>query len=356
MQLITFYPGPAKVYPQVAQYMQDAYESGVLSINHRSQEFMEICRKVIDLTKFKLNIPADYTLMFVSSATESWEIISQSLAATLNCVHLYSDAFGRKWYQYDKKLNPDTTFEYPFSLQDKPEPDYVSFLNPDMFCFTQNETANGTQVRMETIRTFRQAYPDALIAVDVTSSLAGIELDFRLADVWFASVQKCLGLPAGLGVFICSPRAIERSISKEGHVRYNSLSFIYENIEKYQTPYTPNVLNIYLLMRVMEQINVIQLTAGRLRQQAADWYAFLENFSEYELLINNPEVRSDTVITVKSSEPNIRRIKELARQENIVLGNGYGTWKDTTFRIANFPAIAPDEIALLKDLLSRHLT
>jgi phosphoserine aminotransferase len=51
--------------------------------------------------------------------------------------------------------------------------------------------------------------PDALIAVDATSSMAGVELDWQSADIWFASVQKCFGLPAGMAVMVCSPRALQ---------------------------------------------------------------------------------------------------------------------------------------------------
>jgi phosphoserine aminotransferase len=33
------------------------------------------------------------------------------------------------------------------------------------------------------------------------------------------------------------------------------------------------------------------------------------------------------------------------------LGNGYGKWKNSTFRIANFPAIEEFEITKLKEIL-----
>ena len=69
MSMITFYPGPSKVYPQVARYMQEAFEEGVLSINHRSAECMTITKSAIQLLHEKLNIPPDYSIYFVSSAT-----------------------------------------------------------------------------------------------------------------------------------------------------------------------------------------------------------------------------------------------------------------------------------------------
>ena len=47
--MITFYPGPSKIYPQVELYLQDAYQSGTLSMNHRSQGFMDVLKETLRL-------------------------------------------------------------------------------------------------------------------------------------------------------------------------------------------------------------------------------------------------------------------------------------------------------------------
>ncbi|MBL3656713.1 hypothetical protein [Fulvivirga sediminis] len=48
-------------------------------------------------------------------------------------------------------------------------------------------------------------------------------------------------------------------------------------------------------------------------------------------------------------------IQEKAAQEGIILGNGYGTNKVDSFRIANFPAIKKDEVKTLKKFLRKNL-
>lgn len=55
------------------------------------------------------------------------------------------------------------------------------------------------------------SHPDKLIAIDITSSAGGIKHDIADADMWFFSVQKCFGLPSGLGIFIANEKAITRS-------------------------------------------------------------------------------------------------------------------------------------------------
>ena len=89
--MITFYPGPSKVYPQVEQYISEAFASGLISSNHRSKGFMELLEQTIADLKAKLDVPAGYEVYFVSSATECWEIIAQSLLID-SSLHIYNGA------------------------------------------------------------------------------------------------------------------------------------------------------------------------------------------------------------------------------------------------------------------------
>jgi phosphoserine aminotransferase len=360
--MLTFYPGPSKVYPQVAQYMQDAFEAGVLSMNHRSAGFMDILKTTLHLMHQKLNIPDDYTVYFTSSATECWEIVAQSLTSR-HSAHHYNGAFGKKWFSYASHIVPQTSgslfqvaHTLPFDLfeleADTRRADFnrTRLAEAEVLCLTHNETSNGTHINMADLATLR-ACTSAIVAVDATSSLGGVVLDWTLADVWLASSQKCLGLPAGLGVLVCSPRALQHAQQVADQLRYNNLLFIHENFEKFQTHYTPNALGIYLLMRVMQQVDNIETVGAATQKRAQAWYHFLENETSWQALAQNTLVRSDTVVAVTGAPDAIESIKKKATAAGITLGNGYGEWRNITFRIANFPAIEPTEIEILKDFL-----
>ena len=225
--MISFYPGPSKVYLQIPEYVRDAYEQGVLSINHRSAEFVAISSRAIALVREKLDVPVDYTVFFASSSTECWEIISQSLVNQTS-FHVYNGAFGEKWFQYAKKLQPKTK-AYAFDLQETLAVDTLKIPDQtELIALTHNETSNGTALSHETLRAVRQRFSEPLIAVDATSSLAGVAVSVEQADIWYASVQKCFGLPAGLAVMLCSPRAIERAKQIGENDHYNSLLFMHE--------------------------------------------------------------------------------------------------------------------------------
>lgn len=348
----TFYPGPSRVYSNVTEYILDAYREGVLSINHRSEEFAELMIDLKSQLYNKLNIPADYEIAFASSATECWEMIAQSLIQKQS-FHIFNGAFGEKWKTYTARVI-DTMDHHSFDYQE--ELDVAALDLPEKtecLCITHNETSNGTQLSDASIHTLRKKYPDPLIAVDATSSMAGIALDFAVADVWFASVQKCFGLPAGLAVMILSPKAVARAVEVNENSRYNSLNFVLDNYRKNQAPYTPNVLNLYLLSRTMSKNKKIGDIDNKVEARYQDWCSHIESLSGLELMIKDEAIRSRTVLCVEGEPGLISEVKQEARKNGIIIGNGYGEWQSTTFRIANFPAIKSKEIANFQKFLSR---
>ncbi len=348
--MISFYPGPSKVYPQIPQYVLEAQQQGLLSINHRSEEFVAMSARTIQLLKQRLNIPESYQVFFVSSATECWEIISQSLVQHAS-FHVYNGAFGEKWYDYARKLQP-AAHGFSFGQEEKLNPNLWQVpAEVELLALTHNETSNGTAVDMEILKSIRQLHPQRLIAVDATSSMAGAHLDLSLADVWFASVQKCFGLPAGMALLICSPAAIRQANTLGENRHYNSLTSMIHHMQSWQTTHTPNVLNIYLLMRTLENREGIEQTAQTIQERYTRWMQDLQALPYASLLIKNAAVRSQTVIAVEALPEVILQLKESARKAGIILGNGYGIWKTTTFRIANFPAIETYEIEKLRTFL-----
>ncbi|HEY4651625.1 MAG TPA: aminotransferase class V-fold PLP-dependent enzyme [Pontibacter sp.] len=351
--MLNFYPGPSKVYPEVRSYLTAAYDEGILGAPHRGEQFVQLSRATVGLLKRKINIPEDYYIFFTSGATECWEILIQSLTKHKS-YHIYNGSFGEKWLQYAQKLRPKSE-GISFDLNETMPVEQLQIgSDTELICFTQNETSNGTQVSATSILNLHNRYRDTLIAVDATSSMAGLNLKFIKADIWFASVQKCFGLPAGLGVLVCSPRAIFRAkqMAERGH--YNSLVSMYEKMLNYQTTHTPNVLGIYLLRRVLEDRPFVKAIDQELTDRAQELYEFFAPFQDIQLLVENEEVRSKTVIALQSTERLVDDIKKRALHHNIRLGNGYGIWQRNTFRIANFPAILNEEYEELKRFFQHY--
>ncbi|MCC5944033.1 MAG: alanine--glyoxylate aminotransferase family protein [Bernardetiaceae bacterium] len=349
--MLNFYPGPSRVYDEVEAYLSDAYQEGILSIQHRSDAFVAISKQLQQSLRDKLQIPNGYCILYTTSATECWEIINQAYPARQS-LHIFNGAFGKKWHRYHTELSSDCQ-PFAFDIQERPPLEALPNTQGNaLLCLTHNETSNGTKLPDNYLSQLRQRYPEDIIAIDATSSLGGVSLPWGKADIWFASVQKCLGMPAGMALLIVSEKAIDAAEAKPH--RYNSLRFLVDKMQDFQTTYTPSVLHIYLLMRLMQQRGSIEQIDARIRVQAQEWYGFLAKI-KVKLLVQNPEVRSDTVIAISGDESFVFQTKYMAKEAGIILGNGYGDWAKTSLRIANFPAIADDEIFVLKDFLQEFI-
>jgi len=350
--MISFYPGPSQIYPQIKGLMHEAAVSGILSVNHRSPEFVELSQQCQQGLRKKLSIPSNFTIFYTSSATECWEIISESFIDK-SSLHIYNGAFGEKWFQYRKKIMPNA-FEMPFHFQKEISMNKVRRQPmPELVCITQNETSNCTQVKNKNIKKIKKHFNEALICVDATSSMAGIKLEWNYADIWFASVQKCFGLPAGMAIMICSPRALERALDADHNQHYNSLVFMHEKMQDYQTTHTPNVLNIFLLKRMLELVEPIETVSKKMKARGKKISKFFQDLG-YRNLVENSSVRSDTVLGIKGKAEEITAIKKAAKNEGFLLGNGYGTWKNNSFRIANFPALQDQDFEDLMEFFRNY--
>ncbi|MBT1689684.1 aminotransferase class V-fold PLP-dependent enzyme [Dawidia soli] len=351
--MISFYPGPSRVHREIPAYVRDAYAQGIMSINHRSDAFVDMSKRTIGLLKAKLGIPKNYTVFFTSSATECWEIIAQSLV-TDKSYHLYNGSFGQKWFDYTKRIRP-LAEPMPFHVNEPLDPTRLIFdLKDGLLCLTHNETSNGTQVHNRIIKAIKRNNPSYLVAVDATSSMAGVQLDFKSADIWYASVQKCFGLPAGLGILVCSPQTLERAQAIGERTHYNSLLFMMDMMEKWQTPFTPNVLSIYLLMRVMEAAPPIKEVHETTVDRYEQWRDFLKKRKTIQHFVEAEAVHSHTVVPVRAEPKVMDTIKKSARKAGLLLGEGYGDFKASSFRIANFPALTQKEVRTLMTFLQDY--
>lgn len=348
-----FYPGPSRLAPNIDVYLHNAYDSGLLEANHRSSFFMDFLKETIQNTKAKLDIPDKYEVFFTSSATECWEITVQSLLHN-KVQFLYSGAFGKKWFKYGV-INPQAISELNkakssirgtrFFVDQSADEVEIDSEN-SCLCIVSSETSNGTQITNQTIRDLKtKMSTESLILVDATSSLGGIAHDISLADVWFGSSQKCFGLPSGLGIMIVSPKAIEKAKEINERNHYNSLLNISENFQKNQTHYTPNTLGIFLFSEVIKNRPHILKIDSHLKTRAKHLYNEMSQCSFCEPLVTNLQTRSDTVLAFTSER--VGELHKYLSEKDIIVGKGYGEWKSSSFRIANFPSIPDVDFDLL---------
>jgi phosphoserine aminotransferase len=356
MNTIYYTPGPAALYPTVTQHLQKAISEHIPSMSHRSSQFRALYQSVYEGLKELLDLPAGYGIFFLGSATEIWERILQ------NCVekdsfHLVNGAFSRKFYDFAGNLQKqahkqEVAFGQGFAIHDIQVPE-----SAEMIAFTQNETSSGVATPLETIHAIKEQYPNKLVVVDAVSSAPYPEFDFTKIDSAFFSVQKAFGLPAGLGVWIAHEKCLEKAkqVASKGHITgtFNQLPNLWKFFEKFETPATPNVLTIYLLDKVIQ--DMLKVGKERIRQEtdlkAIMLYDFLRESEQFDVFVENPDFQSNTVIVANTRKP-ARPILEYLAQKGLIVGSGYDKSLEQ-IRIANFPATSVEQIEILIEAMGQ---
>jgi phosphoserine aminotransferase len=356
MRSIFFTPGPAQLYPTFEQHLTTFVEQQLGSISHRSQAYRALHQFTVEQLRTLLSIPDTHQVLFLGSASEAWERILLNCVAT-HSHHLVNGSFSQKFYAYAQALGLEATQHTKPLGQGFNAADCAVPPSTELVAATHNETSTGVQMPIAEIHALKRAYPNTLLAVDMVSSAPYPALDYSLVDTAFFSVQKAFGLPAGLGVWIVNERCLAKAeqlrAERAHHIgAHHDLPTLWSNALKHETPATPNVMGIFLLGKIAEDLNRIGIESLRKETEvkAKLLYDFIEADERFSPFVTNPSHRSQTVIVADTVAPAANLIASL-KQEGLVIGSGYGANKDRQMRIANFPATSLDQIEMLLQAL-----
>jgi phosphoserine aminotransferase len=354
MTQANFTPGPSQLYFTVKDHVRRAFRDGIPSLSHRSPTFEAIFESTTVGLRELLGIPDDFSIVFVSSATEIWERSIQNLVEE-SSLHFVNGAFSYRYFEVAQQL-----MKKPMKVEVADGKGFSSNEadgNPELIALTQNETSTGVSLPLSFVHSFRQRYPQSLIAVDAVSSLPYPAFDFNTIDSLFFSVQKGFGLPAGLGVWIVNDRCIAKSekllTSRVNIGSYHTLPSLISFAKKKQTPETPNVLGLYLLSKVVEDFLHKGITAIRKETEyrAALLYHWLDTAQIAKPFVTEAAFRSNTVVVMECKSAMDKIIPAL-NARGLFPGDGYGKARSTQLRFANFPAHSKEQYELLVDTLN----
>jgi phosphoserine aminotransferase len=355
MMPTNFTPGPSQLYFTVSDHAKQAFKEGIPSISHRSKLFEQISKETTDGLRQLLNIPSDYHLFFTGSATEIWERIIQNLVEEKS-FHLVNGSFSKRFYEIAQQLEKKPAklqvteglgFEESISVPDGTE----------LIAITQNETSTGVSMPLELIYKLKENNPQALVAVDAVSSLPYPDIDISKIDSIFFSVQKGFGLPAGLGVWVVNQKCIDKAeqLLKKGISigSYHNIPSLLSHAIKNQTPETPNVLTIYLLNKVVQDFLRRGITTIRKETEYKSTLLY-QALAKHELVsaaVKDKKFQSRTVIVAESGS-HTEKLTQFLSEKKLFPGDGYGPFKKTQLRFANFPAHSKEQYEMLVDRLA----
>lgn len=356
MKKIFFTVGPSELYFTIESHLKEALKLNVPSISHRSQEFRDIMKKAKGNLREIFQLPDDFHIIFTASASEFWDKLLINFVET-NVGFISVGAFSKKFSDTAIKWGKrGSVIKSP--LGSFPTNEEIQFTNyPELIGLTHNETSTGVSAPFDVFEHLRKSYPESLIAVDAVSSVPYPTFDFSNIDIMYFSVQKGFGLPAGLGIGLINEKALQkaRSLRESGTLAGYSddLITIAKKASNNQTLSTPNILGIYLLSEVSQDMlnKGIDQIRRETEYKAAVMYQALDNHPQMELLVEKEELRSKTVIVAKTEYDN-QSIVSFLNDKGMVIGKGYGEAKTNQIRIANFPTHSKEQMEKLADLIT----
>ncbi len=360
---VFFTPGPAQPYPKLKAFMEEAWAEDVLSTSHRGAQFKDIYRRTDLALRALMDVPADWQIVFMGSATEAMERTLQGLVRRRSH-HFVNGAFSKKWYEMAWQLGKSPSVHRAGAGEGFGEVTLESEGDAELVCVTLSETSTGVvwpaaELAWLAAAVAARGEGQPLVAVDVVSAVPVVPVPWAQADAAFFLVQKAFGLPAGLGVLMLGPRAMERAeeLAADGEPvgSYHRLTELAKGGRQFQTPETPNVLAIYLLGRVAE--DMLARGIGALRDEnavrAATLYGAVNAHRRLEPFVADEAWRSPTVV-VAEVEGGSAGLHDHLAARGYVPGRGYGELKDRHIRIANFPASTDEEFEAVLEHLAQY--
>jgi phosphoserine aminotransferase len=353
---INFTPGPSQLYFTVEDHVRQAFKDGVPSLSHRSKEFEKISKEATEGLRELLNIPQGFYFYFTGSANEIWERVIQNLVEDQS-FHLVNGSFSKRFYEIALLLN-----KHPHKLEAENGKGFDATIQvpagTELIAVTHNETSTGISLPLETIYKLKESNPNMLLAVDAVSSLPFPDFDYTKLDSVFFSVQKGFGMPAGLGVWVVNEKCIAKAellLTKGISIgSYHNIPGFHSHALKNQTPETPNVLGIYLLGKVVNDMlrRGIKTIRQETEYKAALLYQTLKKHALINPFVKDAVFQSKTVIVADTGE-HTERITKFLLERGMQPGDGYGPSKKTQLRFANFPTHSKEQYELLADSLDQ---
>ena len=201
MTPISLNVGPSQISDAVARDIEEIARSGLLSESHRGPVVQAQLRDAVSALREAFEIPDTYEILFQPSATAAMETALRN-GARASTFHFVQGAFSGRFAATADRLGLRTgTYETQWHVAPVPL-DAVIDEDVELISVAHAETSAGQMWPREELAALRARHPEPLLCVDVTSSFGAMVMDWTIADYWFGSVQKCLGLPSGLGFAI----------------------------------------------------------------------------------------------------------------------------------------------------------
>lgn len=231
---------PQDVFEEASKAVKDFNGLSILEISHRSDDFVNVIEEARDLVKELLNVPENYSVLFLQGGASLGFLISalnmmreNKTGAYINTGTWSTKAIKEVEFTGGKELvvasSEDQNFNY---IPKKIEiPNNVDYLH-----FTSNNTIYGTQFKNYDFNT------NTPLVCDMSSDIFSKQIDVSKFDLIYAGAQKNIG-PAGTTLYI-----VKNDILNKSSLVVPSMLDLAKHVKGDSMFNTPPVFSIYVSM------------------------------------------------------------------------------------------------------------
>jgi phosphoserine aminotransferase len=329
-----------------------------MGTSHRRPTVRSVVRRVRDGMTALFALPDGYEVLLGNGgSTLFWDAAAFGLIER-RAQHLVCGEFSSKFAAVTRAA---PHLEDPDVIESAPGTAPAARANPDVdaYCFPHNETSTGVMLPVA------RPSDDGLVVVDATSGAGGLRVDPRTFDGYYFAPQKCFAGDAGIWIALCSPAAIERieRIAASGRWVPPSLDLgiALEQSRLDQTYNTPALASLFLLADQVEWMlgnGGLEWAAGRCDRSAATVYEWADAGPLTTPFVSDRALRSHVTATIDFEGVDAAQIASTLRSNGIIDVEPYRKLGRNQLRIGLFPAIEPDDVAVLTraiDYISERL-
>jgi phosphoserine aminotransferase len=341
-----FGSGPSKVRSEAVAALAAAAPT-YLGTSHRQVGVKSVVGRLRDGLRALFSLPSHYDVLLGNGGTTVfWD------AATFGLIEQRSQHldFGEFSSKFTAAVRGAPFLDAPEVIASAPgtHPLPVARDGVDVYALTHNETSTG--VAMDIRRVDR-----GLTVVDATSGAGGLRVDPSQFDCYYFAPQKCFAADGGLWIALCSPAAVERIERIAASPRWVpasiDLKIALDNSRLNQTYNTPALATLFLFLDQVDWINDnggLEWAASRCDKSAEALYGWADASAYAQPFVTDPAERSHVVGTIDLDDSiDALTVSGVLRANGIVDTESYRKLGRNQLRIGMFPAIEPDDIAML---------
>jgi phosphoserine aminotransferase len=346
-----FGSGPSKIRNEAVDALTAAAPT-YLGTSHRREGVKSVVRRVRAGVSDLLRLPDGYeVLLGVGGTTVFWD------AAVFGLIERRSEhlSFGEFSAKFAAAATGVPHLENPRVIESAPgtHPEVRGYPDVDVYAYPHNETSTGVMAEVRRPDGVDAAY--GLMLIDATSAAGGLRVDPRQFDTYYFAPQKVLGGEGGLWLAACSPAAIQRieriSASDRWIPPSLSLAIALENSRLDQTYNTPALATLFLVADQLDWLlgnGGLEWAASRCDRSAEIVYGWGEAHACATPFVAKPDERSHVTATIDFEAPvDAGWLAARLRANGILDTESYRKLGRNQLRIAMFPTIEPDDLAVL---------